>query len=165
MKKSFRAKRMERHHARNKQASLNLTSLMDIFTILVFFLMVNSGDGTQITDTESLKMPISVATESPRPMLVLQVSETDIVVQGRKVADISAVKESGELIIAGLDEELKYQAERQPEMTEEEKEFGRPITIQADSKLPYTILKQVMSTCAMAEYRNISLAVTQKVGG
>lgn len=164
MKKSLRAKRMERHHARNKQASLNLTSLMDIFTILVFFLMVNSGDGVQIIDTENLKMPVSIATEMPKETLVLQVTNTDIVLQGRKIADISSVSDSQEPVIAGLDEELKYQAERQPEMTDEEKEFGRAITIQADSKLPYAILRQVMSTCALAEYRNISLAVTQKAG-
>ena len=44
MKMSRRAKRMDRHHRRNKgNAVLNLVSLMDIFTILVFFLLVNSG--------------------------------------------------------------------------------------------------------------------------
>ena len=43
MVKSGRAKRMEKHHKRNKSSgSLNLVSLMDIFTILVFFLLVNS---------------------------------------------------------------------------------------------------------------------------
>ncbi|MCH8101169.1 MAG: biopolymer transporter ExbD, partial [Proteobacteria bacterium] len=43
MVKSGRAKRMEKHHKRNKaMGTLNLVSLMDIFTILVFFLLVNS---------------------------------------------------------------------------------------------------------------------------
>lgn len=165
MKKSLRAKRMERHHARNKQASLNLTSLMDIFTILVFFLMVNSGDAVKIIDTENLKMPVSTASEMPEENLVLQITNTDIVLQGRKIIDLVDVeKNKDEAVIAALDEELKYQASRMPEMTDEEKEFGRPITIQADSKLPYAILRQVMSTCAMAEYRDISLAVTQSGG-
>ena len=42
--KSRRAQRMEKHHKRKGVGSLNLISLMDIFTILVFFLLVNSQD-------------------------------------------------------------------------------------------------------------------------
>jgi len=44
MQKSHRAARMDRRHKRGKKAgvALNLVSLMDIFTILVFFLLVNS---------------------------------------------------------------------------------------------------------------------------
>ena len=165
MKKSLRAKRMERHHARNKQASLNLTSLMDIFTILVFFLMVNSGDAVKIIDTENLKMPVSTASELPKENLVLQITNSDIVLQGRKIVDLAGVEKlKAETSIPALDEELKYQASRLPEMTEHEKEFGRAITIQADSKLPYAVLRLVMSTCALAEYRDISLAVTQSAG-
>ncbi len=41
MKNSRRIKRMSRN--RVKVPRLNLTSLMDVFTILVFFLLVNSG--------------------------------------------------------------------------------------------------------------------------
>ena len=45
MKKSVRQMRIERHRARMKKTSkLSLVSLMDIFTILVFFLMVNASD-------------------------------------------------------------------------------------------------------------------------
>lgn len=163
MKKSFRAKRMARQHARKAQASLNLTSLMDIFTILVFFLMVNSGDAVKIIDTENLKMPVSFSDEAPKENLVVQITATDVVVQGRKVADLADIK-SDQANLDGLEEELKYQSSRQPELTEDEKESGRAVTIQADSKLPYAILRLVMTTCAGAEYRDISLAVTQKTG-
>ncbi|MEJ2362362.1 MAG: hypothetical protein P8Z75_13220 [Gammaproteobacteria bacterium] len=42
MKESHRTRRMERHHKRNKKtATLNMVSMMDIFTILVFFLLVS----------------------------------------------------------------------------------------------------------------------------
>ncbi|HBX40956.1 MAG TPA: biopolymer transporter ExbD, partial [Marinobacter adhaerens] len=41
MKTSRKAKRIRRHYGRMKKSGgLNLVSLMDIFTILVFFLMV-----------------------------------------------------------------------------------------------------------------------------
>lgn len=161
MKKSVRAKRMERHHARMKKKSdLNLTSLMDIFTILVFFLMVNSSDVQVLKDTKDIIMPISVSEELPKETLVIEVSNEVIVVQGRLVAKVSEVMASQEEIIAALETELNYQASRRPELTEEEQQSGRAITIQGHHELPYTLLKRIMATCAYSEFRDISLAVT-----
>ena len=162
MKKSLRAKRMERHHARMKKKSdLNLTALMDIFTILVFFLMVNSSDVQVLKDTKDIKMPKSLAKELPKETLIIQISNEDVLVQGRKVASIAEVKSSEEDIIPGLETELNYQTSRRPEMTEKEKVLGRQITIQGDQQVPYALLKKVMATCASTEYRDISLAVTR----
>ncbi|CAA0090733.1 Uncharacterised protein [BD1-7 clade bacterium] len=163
MKQSARAKRMARHHGRmNKQSKLNLTSLMDIFTILVFFLMVNSSEVQVLEDTKDITMPKSIADQKPKETLLIQVSDSSLVVAGRKIADTSAVTASKDGVIPSLDEELKYQASRRPEMTEEEKQFGRKITIQGDKNIPYDILKKIMATCAQAEFRDISLAVSKK---
>jgi biopolymer transport protein TolR len=162
MKQSFRAKRMARHHARmQKKGDLNLTALMDIFTILVFFLMVNSGEAQLLRDEENLKMPVSVAKQEPKDTLIIQVTNTEIVVQGTKVINVADIQVSDDGIIPNLDQELQYQASRRPDLTEEEKLLGRAVTIQADKALPYKVLKQIMSTCALAEYRDISLAVNQ----
>ena len=57
MNKSKRAKRMERHHARRKQPALNLVSLMDIFTILVFFLLVSSSNVHQLPKKKDINLP------------------------------------------------------------------------------------------------------------
>lgn len=162
MKMSMRAKRMARHHDRNSQsAKLNLTSLMDIFTILVFFLMVNSSDVQVLKDTKTLVMPKSVSSELPKETLLVQVDSTGVLVQGRKVATIPEIEKLEEDVIPGLDQELKYQAERRPQMTEEEQVLGRKITIQGDKEIPYSVLKKIMATCAQAEFRDISLAVTR----
>lgn len=162
MKKSASAKRMARNHKRKNQASgLNLTALMDIFTILVFFLMVNSGDVQVIKDTESIVMPVSVADQQPKESLLLQVSETTIVLGGKEVVDVASVRNSEDDVIAALDEELRYLASRRPELTEEEIQSGRALTIQGDNHIPYVILKKIMATAAQADYRDIALAVTQ----
>lgn len=162
MKKSLRARRMERHHSRmKKDSSLNLTSLMDIFTILVFFLMVNSSDVQVLKDTKSLIMPKSVAEQKPKDTLVIMVDNQSVTIQGQVVASLDQVKFAEEDIIPALDDELKRQAARRPELTEEEKLLGRPITIQGDKEIPYVVLKKLMATCAQAEYRDISLAVTR----
>ena len=61
MVKSARAKRMEKHHKRHgKNVGLNLVSLMDIFTILVFFLLVNSSDVETLPNAKDLQLPESI---------------------------------------------------------------------------------------------------------
>jgi len=162
MKKSNTAKRMERRHKRSGQvAALNLTSLMDIFTILVFFLMVNSGDVQVLKDTDDIIMPVSFADQMPKDALLVQVSNADLFIAGIKVADVQEIAKNEEDVIAELDKELRYQAGRRPELTEEEELYGRALIIQGNSEIPYVVLKKIMATAAQAEYRDISLAVTQ----
>lgn len=160
MKQSLRAKRMAKHHRRNQQTPrLNLVSLMDIFTILVFFLLVNSSDVEVLTSDKSIKLPASVASTVPETTLVVMVNDSRILVSGRPVVDVASIGEGNE--IEPLLAELKYRAERR-RLTPEQELKGLPITIMGDKAIPYTLLKQVMNTCAQAGYRDISLAVNQQ---
>lgn len=162
MKQSIHAKRMARHHKRlSSQPKLNLVSLMDIFTILVFFLLVNSSDVEVLQSNKDIQLPQSVAEKKPDNALVVMVSDTDILVGGRKVADVAAVTRSVDLEITGLKRELDYLAARKPFRSEEDAKRGRDVTIMGDKALPYKLLKKIMTTCAKSEYRNISLAVSQ----
>ena len=69
-----RAARMERHHKRHKRSTaLNLVSLMDIFTILVFFLLVNSSEVQTLPNAKDLVLPESVAEERARETVVVLV--------------------------------------------------------------------------------------------
>lgn len=163
MKQSLRAKRMEKHHRRlNQVPKLNLVSLMDIFTILVFFLLVNSGDVEVLQTDKSIKLPASFSEQIPEENLVVLVSATDVLVGGRVVGSVAELVASSGELFAPLQQELKYQAERAGPLTEKNQATGRPVTIMADQKVPYQLLKKIMATCAAAEYRDISLAVTKK---
>lgn len=163
MKQSKRVKRMERHHRRAKKTSkLNLVSLMDIFTILVFFLLVNSSDVEVLQNDKSIKLPESVAEKKPEQTLVVIVNTESILVGGREVASLNAIQETEEGIV-GLKKELDYLAERSPYKDAEAASLGRDVNIMADKGTPYKLLKKVMKTCAKADYRNISLAVSQVV--
>lgn len=164
MKKSLRARRMDRHHKRAKgQSKLNLVSLMDIFTILVFFLLVNSSDVEVLQTNKEIQLPESTSDQRPETTLVVTVSDKDIVVAGRAVARITDVISSDSQTITGLENELKFQASKSGPLPDELQELGRPITIMGDKEVPYTILKKIIATCALNEYRNVSLAVS-KVG-
>lgn len=165
MKHSRRARRMARHHKRlNKGSKLNLVSLMDIFTILVFFLLVNSSDVEVLQTSKDIKLPESVAEQKPENTLLIAVSPSDLMVAGRALATVEDLLQASadeEQKIAVLEQELKYQIQRRPELTELEKKRGRAVTIMGDQTVPYKLLKRIMVTCAANEYRHISLAVSQ----
>ena len=161
MSSSLRARRMAKNHKRlSQQAKLSLVSLMDIFTILVFFLMVNSGDVEVLQADKNITLPESVSEQKPEITLTIKVSGDSIVVQGRKIESVERVLAQAGNAIAPLAQELDYQAQRDPELTELEQRQGRSIIIMGDQSMPYLLLKRIMSTCANSDYRDIALAVT-----
>jgi biopolymer transport protein TolR len=160
MKMSRRARRMQRHHKRGRGASINLVSLMDIFTILVFFLLVNSSDVEVLPNTKNIQLPESVAEQKPKLTLVIMVTEKNLLLQGRPVATVDKVLANPDNIIAPLKKELEYQAGRSQVSAEEESH--REITILGDKHIPYRLLKKIMVTCNSVNYNNISLAVSKK---
>jgi hypothetical protein len=85
MAKSARAKRMEKHHKRNMgKGTLKLVSLMEIFTILVFFLLVNSADVQTLPNAKDMKLPESVAEKKPEETVTILIGRTEILVQGHR---------------------------------------------------------------------------------
>ena len=80
MRESRRMRRMER--SRKKFIGLNLTSLMDVFTILVFFLLANSSSSEVLSTPKHIKLPDSVVESKPRETVVIMVSPETILVQG-----------------------------------------------------------------------------------
>lgn len=163
MKQSSVAQRMQQNHRRFlKPAKLNLVSLMDIFTILVFFLLINSGDNEILKVSKHIKLPDSVAETKPDSTITVMITDTDVIVDGRQVATMDDIVNSDGLI-PGLAEELNYLASKR-QLTAEEKISGRAITILGDHTIPYEILKRVMMTCAKSNYRDLSMAVSRIAG-
>lgn len=163
MQYSERAARMERHHKRHRRnVSLNLVSLMDIFTILVFFLLVNSSEVQTLPNAKDLELPESIAEERARDNVVVMVTDTDLLVQGRVVVRIADVVARKELVIPELKAALINQSERALRQISEEDADQREVTIMGDKEIPYSLLKRVMATCTDADYGHLSLAVLQK---
>jgi len=163
MVKSARAKRMAKHHKRNKGAgALNLVSLMDIFTILVFFLLVNSSDVETLPNTKDLQLPESIAEEKAKETVVILIGEEDIIVQGTPVAKVADVLKIKGNDIPALREALVSQNDRVLRREAQEDIAGREVTIMGDKEIPYRLLKKVMATCTASDYGQISLAVLQR---
>lgn len=164
MQMSARARRMERHHRRNKgRAAISLVSMMDIFTILVFFLLVSSVNVEVLPNPKDLKLPESIAEQRARENVVVMITNDEILVQGRSVATIAEVMARDDLRIPALEEALHAQTDRVLRKEAATDIGGREITIMGDRSLPYRVLKRVMAACTAADYGRLSLAVTQKV--
>jgi len=158
---SSRAQRMEKHHQRRKGGTLNLISLMDIFTILVFFLLVNSQDVETLPNAKDIQLPESYAEERAGENVVILITDDHILVQGKPVARMADVLGENELIIAGLERELRLQTEKLLRKDAQASIADREVTIMGDKELPYSLLKKVMASCTAADYGKISLAVMQ----
>ncbi len=147
---------------RTKAVRINLTSLMDVFTILVFFLLVNSATTEVLETPKQIKLPDSVVEEKPRETVVIFVSPEEVTIQGDavvRVADILAtrgqnIEPIGEKLAALSDNIIGLKTRAVAESLE--------VTILADRSVPFHVVKKVMSTCTNRGYGRISLAVLQK---
>lgn len=163
MRRSNRAKRMEKRHNRvGRGGALNVVSLMDIFTILVFFLLVNSTDVEVLPNARDIQLPESIAEAKAKVSVVVLIGDEDIVVQGVPVAKVADVLQLAGNEIPQLREALLAQNDRVLQRGAEEELAGREVTIMGDKDIPYRLLKKVMATCTASDYGRISLAVLQK---
>lgn len=160
MRNSRRIKRMKRN--RVKIGKMNLTSLMDVFTILVFFLLVNSGSVEIMEAPKTVKLPESRVETKPRETVVIFVSPDEILVQGQAVGFVGDVLDSDsptlDAIIARLDA-LKENVLGPKTLAVA---GSREVTILADRSVPFGVVRKIMSTCTQGGYENVSLAVIQK---
>ena len=161
VKNSRRIKRMSRN--RVKVTKMNLTSLMDVFTILVFFLLVNSATTEVLETPKQITLPASVVEEKPRETVVIFVSPDEVTVQGESVARVEDILAADGQNIAPIGREAGG-AELEEHHRAQDQDRGREPGGD-DSRgrsVPFSVVKKVMSTCTSQGYGRISLAVLQK---
>ena len=145
-----------------KITKMNLTSLMDVFTILVFFLLVNSGSVELVEAPKDVKLPESHEDSKPRETVVIFVSPEDVLVQGTAVASVNDVLEGNESSLAPLIAELQSLRDRIIGQSTHTVAESQEVTILADKSVPFVVVRRIMSACTGEGYENVSLAVIQK---
>jgi biopolymer transport protein ExbD len=154
--------RRAEHRNRNKMmVDMNLVSLIDVFTILIFFLLSNSGGVETLPSPRAVKLPESVAEKAPKETVIVVVSGSDILVGGRNIASVVDVLATDGDLIQPLKAELDLQAGRQVIRKENEADSKR-LTIMGDKDIPYRLLRKVMYTSARANFSDVSFAVRQR---
>jgi biopolymer transport protein ExbD len=157
-------RRAERKARNQTGLDMNLVSLIDIFTILIFFLL-SSATGVEILPSyKAVALPTSTTEKTPLETIIITVSASDILVDGRKVANVAEVlAQPGVDLIEPLKAELDLlQASRQVVRKENEAQ-SRTVTIMADKAIPYQLLRKVMTTAARANFSDVSFAVIRKL--
>ncbi|MBT8438085.1 MAG: biopolymer transporter ExbD [Gammaproteobacteria bacterium] len=154
-------KRMARS-SNQKKASLNLVSLMDVFTILVFFLLVNSSSSDVMEPPKSIALPESVVDSKPRETVIVLVTEDNVLVQGHVVMTTEEVIASEDAIMQPITQRLLEQQKKVIGIKTRAVAESKEVTVLAHRTLPFKLLKKVMASCTSAGYGKISLAVVQK---
>ena len=161
MKQNRRLKRMNRA-SKQKKPTLNLVSLMDVFTILVFFLLVNSSSSDVMEQPKNIKLPESVVDAKPRETVIVLVTEENVLVMGDVVMSTQDVIASREAVMQPIRERLLDQQKKVIGFKTRTVAESKEVTVLAHQTLPFKLLKKVMASCTSAGYGKISLAVVQK---
>jgi biopolymer transport protein TolR len=157
MKLSRRALRKVRRAKKSTAvASINLVSMIDIFTIMIIYLLVNTA-AVQISGAEQVDMPKSLALEPPRETVAVIVNATDVLVDGKAVMKVADIHE-GDALLPLLKERLLSISPPTPSQAQAGDDAGE-VNILADKSISYSLLKKVMATCADARFAKISLGV------
>ncbi|HEX6706431.1 MAG TPA: biopolymer transporter ExbD [Albitalea sp.] len=154
-------KRAERKSRNQTMVDMNLVSLIDVFTILIFFLLSSASGVELLPSPKAVKLPEAFVEKSPKETIVIVVSAEDIIVDGRRVASVAEVMKMQGDLIAPLKAELDLLGNRQVVRAENQAQT-KQVTIMGDKDIPYQLLRKVMVTSARANFSDVSFAVRRK---
>lgn len=160
MKVSRRIVRMTRN--KNAVPRLSLTSLMDVFTILVFFLLFNSGTAEVLQQPKQIKLPDSVVETKPRETVVIFVGAEEVLVQGVPVARVADIQATESPEIEPISVRLAELSDNVIGLSTQAVAESQEVTVLADKSVPFSVVKKIMATCTGQGYTRVSLAVMQK---
>jgi biopolymer transport protein ExbD len=154
-------KRNHRRAKRGASMDMNLVALIDVFTILIFFLLSNSVGVETLISPKAVNLPESTAEKDPKSTVLLVVSGDDIIIDGRRVAGVAEVVAQAGDVIPALQAELQVLGQRKAVLAEN-KSDQQAVTIMADKQMPYSLLRKLMYTCARANFADVSFAVRKR---
>ncbi|KYG69937.1 adventurous gliding motility protein S [Bdellovibrio bacteriovorus] len=159
-----RRRRYELPTKKNSTFTLNITSMTDMFTImLVFLLQTYSTAEVQITPDSSLRLPSSASMVNATESVKISLSREALKIDQTKIADVKNadflpqdLEDKDSNFIKPLFQELDRLAKSESEKDKAFIKEGR-ILLQADKELPYATLRKVMYTASMAGFPQLKL--------
>ncbi len=157
-----RMKRMGRNNKKSviKGLGINLIPMMDVLTVLVFFLLFHSFNST-LPDAQ-ISLPLSAVETHPRETVSIVVSPELVMVQGEPVMNTPKLYDENVSLVQEVRDSLLQIGQRLAETGAKLDPESSEITLLADKTIPFKVLKKVMSTCTASGYGRISLAVVEK---
>jgi biopolymer transport protein ExbD len=147
-------------------AKLQLTSLIDIFVVLLLFLLKSLVvGGAVVTPFPGVKLPGSSATASFKESPVVVVANHQVIVDGERVCATEDVVNADDLQVAAIEQALgavRQKSEALSQHEGSERKFEGRLILQADESIPFHVLQKVMYTSQTVGFYDITLAVIQK---
>ena len=135
-----------------------LTSLVDVMTILLVFLLKSfSVEGQIVTPASDLELPVSTSTKPPKPMATLEITRHAVSSEGTVIAPIESFSGQDSLLIEPLHKWMELLRERTADTLK-----SRQVLIQSDKSVPFDIIKRVMYTCSRAGTTDFAVLVLEQ---
>lgn len=156
------------HHGKHGgNADVLITPLVDMFVIIVLFLIANfSATGEVLMMTKDIQLPEASNVKEVEMHPVVMVSGEEVSISGTVVGRVQDLVKEEYLNIPALEEKLrdmKKQFEDLHAMAQDTTNtFKGDVNIQAHKDVEFAIIKRVMFSCASAGYNNINFATLQK---
>jgi len=180
----YRHNRARRGSSRNIVATLSLTAMVDMFTVLVVFLLQNYNvTGAAIEVDDAVQLPQASEVRELKPAHVVVVSKDNILVDSEIIAKFADVREQQDWNIVNLYNKLqeKFKADKEKagvlglnkvkqtiDQTkvsgDAESEDYLRVSLQADKAIDVLSIKKVMSTIQNAGATEINFAVLKTQG-
>lgn len=159
---AFIPSRRKKHETFQK-GELNLTSMMDMMTIILLFLLKTySTTGQIVTPSSDLTLPYSFSQEPPKKELSVAVTKKNILVANQAVMEIEQIDPNAAIIRPLFGVLNKYAQDAK----ENEVKYGIPFTheiiVQGDEEIPFQILFKVLYTCGQTEFNKLRLLTYQE---
>lgn len=166
MRSPRKIRRIERQYTQGgRSVPINIVSMIDIFAILVFYLLVSIAAVEIRPNDVTLQLPKSTSKQRPEEAAQIMVTSKQIMFDNKVIMSIEdAAAESGAFLPA-LNAQLQSSVQlRQIEGDATGALTRGEVNILADKSIPYATLKKVMATCTQAKFARISLAVVERRG-
>jgi len=152
------------HGKKSGYAELNLTSMVDMLTILVVFLLQTfSASGELLAVQKNIVLPEAQNFTELEQAPIIAVSKDAVTLDGRPVADAGELnaENTADWKITKLHDEL-VTLKNNYKLLHPSDEFKGMVIVQADRNVDFKVVKKVMYSCSMAGYQNVNFAIQQK---
>lgn len=135
-----------------------LTSLVDVMTILLVFLIKSfSVEGNIVTPADDLLLPVSTSEKPPRPRCSIEITRNAVLADGQEIETVEHITKSDSLMIPPLFAWMKLQRVNSTDTVKIQE-----VMIQCDREVEFVVVKKVMYTCSKAGFVDYSVLVLQE---
>ena len=141
---------------------LQITSMADIFTILLVFLLKSFSMGVStISPSKSTILPEVKSADPIVDTMKIEVSEDSLLLDGKQVSVLHQFKfESDDYGASGSVKSLTEALDQQRKKNTQKKVSG--LLVMADQRAPFETLKRVLNTANQAGFEDYKLVVAEE---